>query len=98
LGGSLEALRESLHALGHFITSGQQKPTSLTIQEVLAKSRIALFLRLTSAILSVAVTLANILTQTFKQGTTLTTPLSAPGRSSTEYANLQIVVAWRVIK
>ena len=56
----------------------------------MAENRIALFLRLTSAILGVTITLANILTQISKQGTTLTTPQSAPGRSSTGYANLQI--------
>jgi hypothetical protein len=43
----------------------------------LAENRIALFLRLTSAILGVTITLANILTQISKQGTTLTTPQSA---------------------
>src|SRR5262249_23403370 len=89
--GSLETLCKSLRALGQRITSGQQKPTPFTIQEVLAENRIALFLRLTSAILGVTITLANILTQICKQSTTLTTPQSAPGRSSTGYANLQIV-------
>jgi len=89
--GSLETLCKSLRAFGQRITSGQQKPTPFTIQEVLAENRIALFLRLTSAILGVTITLANILTQICKQSTTLTTPQSAPGRSSTGYANLQIV-------
>jgi len=73
------------------VTSGQQKPTPLTIQEVFAENGIALFLRFTSAILGVAITLANILARILKHGTTLTTPLSAPGRSSTGYSNLKIV-------
>jgi len=89
--GSLKTLCRNLHGLGQFITSGEQKPTPFTIQEVLAEKRIALLVRLASAILGVAITLADILTQILKHATTLTTPLSAPGRSSTAYANLQIV-------